>query len=280
MRPIGCSATSCSSSPGTCVAASTIGVSTVPGHTAFTRTPRWPYSSAADFVSPSTPCFDDTYGDCPGYPTRPAPDAVFTIAPPRREQVRELVLHAEVHAAQHHALHAVPLLFGQVADVVLRGGDAGVVVGEVEPTVLRRRSRRPSPAPSRWTRRRSCTNRASAPASARRSTVSAPPAASTSATTTAAPARANASADARPIPAAAPVTTATRPDEVVGDLAHGSGSPVEAVDAACAGAPSRGGRSGTRAGRGRGGRRRRSPPAVASISSISPAHDDVGELAR
>ena len=129
--------------------------------------------------------------------------------PAGREQVRELVLHAEVHAAQHDALHAVPLVLGEVGDVVLRAGDAGVVVRVVEPSELHDRAATILRTDS-LDDTSQCTNRAPGPAS---STVSSAATRSTSATITDAPARANASADARPMPAPAPVTSATRPEK-------------------------------------------------------------------
>src|SRR5579859_160297 len=61
---------------------SSMGVRIPPGHTAFTRIPRAAYSSAATFVSPTTPCLAALYAP-PKPPTRPAMDAVLTIAPAR-----------------------------------------------------------------------------------------------------------------------------------------------------------------------------------------------------
>ena len=60
--------------------AETIGVSTVPGHTALMRMPREAYSSAALLVSPSTPCLAAWYTARPGRPINPPIDAALTTA--------------------------------------------------------------------------------------------------------------------------------------------------------------------------------------------------------
>src|SRR4029453_5516058 len=61
MRPMGSSATTCSSMPGLSRAPrSNIGVRIAPGHTALTRIPALAYSSAAVLVSPFTPCLAAT----------------------------------------------------------------------------------------------------------------------------------------------------------------------------------------------------------------------------
>src|SRR5580704_5535451 len=61
---------------------SPIDVSTTAGHTALIRILLLAVSSAADFVSPITPCLLALYAAAPAPPTRPVIDAIFTIAPP------------------------------------------------------------------------------------------------------------------------------------------------------------------------------------------------------
>ncbi len=57
------------------------GVSISPGETALTRT-EGPYSSAADWVSASTPALAAAYGASPLVGRIPLTDATFTMAPP------------------------------------------------------------------------------------------------------------------------------------------------------------------------------------------------------
>ena len=52
-----------------------------PGHTAFTRIPIAPISSAAVRVMPTTACLDALYEPSPGVPIRPATLAVLMIEP-------------------------------------------------------------------------------------------------------------------------------------------------------------------------------------------------------
>src|SRR5271155_5086578 len=61
---------------------SAIGVSIAAGHTELIRIPLRAFSSAADFVSPITPCLLALYAAAPAEPIRPVIDAMFTIAPP------------------------------------------------------------------------------------------------------------------------------------------------------------------------------------------------------
>ena len=58
----------------------TMGVSMAPGHTALMRMPRAAYSSAALFVSPSTPCLVACSAR-PGLPMRPPIEEQLTMAP-------------------------------------------------------------------------------------------------------------------------------------------------------------------------------------------------------
>ena len=61
---------------------SSIGVRVLPGQMQLMRIPCAAYSSALARVSPTTPCLLATYAGSPAKPTRPAPDATLTIAPP------------------------------------------------------------------------------------------------------------------------------------------------------------------------------------------------------
>src|SRR5262249_13725901 len=82
-RPIGWAAAMAASTLGCWrVIRLIIGVSIAPGQTTFTRMPDLAYSKAAVLVSPTTPCLLATYAPLPCAPTKPAPDAVLTIAPP------------------------------------------------------------------------------------------------------------------------------------------------------------------------------------------------------
>ena len=59
----------------------------LPGHTTDARTPGAARASSwrTDSISPTTACFDDTYGASPGVATNPAPDATASTCPrPRR----------------------------------------------------------------------------------------------------------------------------------------------------------------------------------------------------
>src|SRR5699024_11719957 len=58
------------------------GVMVVPGAILLIRMPCFPYSNATDFVKPTTACLDAVYGVIFGEPSKPAPEAEFTIAPP------------------------------------------------------------------------------------------------------------------------------------------------------------------------------------------------------
>src|SRR5690606_10123635 len=64
-RPVGCLARKArravSASPCDAILACKLGVSIVPGHTAFARMPREPKSAAIDFVKPMTAAFDIPY---------------------------------------------------------------------------------------------------------------------------------------------------------------------------------------------------------------------------
>jgi hypothetical protein len=82
IRPTGSAArNSCSSIPLESIIRATISVLINPGQTQFTRIFFCAYSRAAVLVRPTTPCFDALYAESCSTPTRPAPDAVFTIEP-------------------------------------------------------------------------------------------------------------------------------------------------------------------------------------------------------
>ena len=62
-----------------------IGVATMPGSTAFTRTLSRPYAPARSIVSPSCAAFDAQYAGCDVPESRmPATEPMFTIEPPPR----------------------------------------------------------------------------------------------------------------------------------------------------------------------------------------------------
>ena len=81
-RPIGWRPTTALWTCGAPKSRSDIDVSIAAGHTALIRIPLRAVSSAADFVSPITPCLLALYAAAPAEPTRPIVDAMFTIAPP------------------------------------------------------------------------------------------------------------------------------------------------------------------------------------------------------
>src|SRR5215467_5172029 len=58
-----------------------IGVSTNPGHTTLTLTPRPAASALSDRDSPTTACLVATYGASIGAPIKPDSDAVLTMCP-------------------------------------------------------------------------------------------------------------------------------------------------------------------------------------------------------
>ena len=61
-------------------------------------------------VRPITPCFAAVYAGLPLMPMTPAPEDVLTIAPPALlEDQRDLVLHAQEHAAEVDVDDPVPL---------------------------------------------------------------------------------------------------------------------------------------------------------------------------
>jgi hypothetical protein len=66
-------------------------------------------------------------------PLTPAPEEVFTMAPPPLlEHERDLVFHAEEDATEVDVDDPVPLLLGDVGGRRDRLLDAGVVEGDVE----------------------------------------------------------------------------------------------------------------------------------------------------
>ena len=158
MRPIGCRAAistgsrSCSS-----ITFSTIGVSTVPGH-------------HVDPDATSAVVERRRLGETEHAVLRGHVGALARIAhktrprcriddrPASGKDVRDLVLQAQEHAAQHDADHTVPLLLREVGNVELLARDAGVVVSVVK-SAERVDGPPPSPAPTRWSATSGCGRR-------------------------------------------------------------------------------------------------------------------------
>ena len=95
----------------------------------------WPaYSCAACFVSPSTPCFAAVYCGWPGAGdhTGRRRDVDDRAAAALREELAELVLHAEEHAGEVDVDRALPLGERVVDERLGVGRDAGVVHRAVE----------------------------------------------------------------------------------------------------------------------------------------------------
>src|SRR6266852_4240637 len=82
-RPIGLSPITHSWTSGFPNKRAAIGVSMTAGQTALTLIPFFATSSAADLVSPSTPCLVAQYAAAPELPMKPATDELLTIAPGR-----------------------------------------------------------------------------------------------------------------------------------------------------------------------------------------------------
>lgn len=192
--------------------ASSIGVRVKPGHTAFTRIPKGPFSIAALRVSPMTANFVAPYGATLVTPWTPVLDAVFTTIPPPC---------ARITFNSSRRQRKVPVRF--TASTVFQESSVCSARGALAPSMpalFTAMSRRPNRSTTERTRRTTSaslvtshgSNTAGAP-KARSSSASASPAAVlTSETTTVAPAAASARTVAVPIPPEPPVTSATRPE--------------------------------------------------------------------
>jgi hypothetical protein len=84
-------------------------------------------------VRPIRPCFAAVYAVPPPKPLIPAPEEVFTMAPPPvLEHQRDLVLHAHEHAPEVDRDDPLPFLLGDIGRRVDLLFGAGVVECDVE----------------------------------------------------------------------------------------------------------------------------------------------------
>src|SRR5438067_12169121 len=164
---------------------------------------------------PITPCFAAVYAGLPLMPMTPAPEEVFTIAPPpclrisgisyfmHRKTPRRLVSRIRFHSSSSYSAVGAGFLGSMPALLKAKSSRPKASTVLARPTFT---------SSARVTSHRTATARP--PCSSIRRAVSWLPCSDTSAATTLAPSRANASAAARPMPLAAPVTNATFPPKL------------------------------------------------------------------
>jgi hypothetical protein len=190
----------------------TSGVSTPPGATALTRTPRPAYSTARALVKSTTPPLDAQYAADQGEPISPAFEATLTMLPS---------LASSMWGRVALAMRNVPVRFTARIFCHRSRGMSAVWEKAPMPATLHRTLGRPRAAVA-WPRCRSPpprrTRRSGRPPPSRRPTRSRPPSPSgapstTSRQATAPPSAAMRTAVARPMPELAPVTMAVRPSK-------------------------------------------------------------------
>src|SRR2546423_913343 len=192
-----------------------------PGQIALIRNPALRYSFAAVFVSPSTPCLAEQYGDRYGTGTSPAADAMFTIVPAWFGSIARISCFSDRNVpvrstptTRFHSSSAISAIFAPDPAI-----PAQFTAASSRPNSASAAATAASTSGSTVTSAR--TNNAVPPALRTSSTVSGPeysPASVRSTTTTAAaPSPANSSAGARPIPPPPPPTPPTLPAPEIPD---------------------------------------------------------------